>query len=201
MERIFAKPRIVISRCLGFAACRYNGDMITDPFIESMKPYSNFLPVCPELGCGLGVPRDPIRVVRTGGKYELIQPAADRDITPLMNSFISDYLQNLVSVDGFILKSGSPSCGLCDVKIYSGKNINSGTSPGGGFFGRAIMERYARIPMEDEHRLRNFRIRERFLKAVFSLARYQHNIVREGVWKKRKVYSRHCPGFHTNPGK
>ena len=181
MEKIFSKPRIVISRCLGFAACRYNGELIRDPFIEAMKPYSKFLPICPELECGLGIPRDPIRIVQTGGKRELIQPAADRVITRLMNSFISDCLKNLESIDGFILKSGSPSCGLCDVKIYSGKNINSDSSPGSGFFGRAIMEQFPGIPSEDERRLMHFRIRKHFLNAVHNLARCRHNFMNGGV--------------------
>jgi uncharacterized protein YbgA (DUF1722 family)/uncharacterized protein YbbK (DUF523 family) len=173
MNMTFPKPRIVVSRCLGFAACRYNGAMITDHHVESMKSFVDFMPICPEAECGLGIPRDPIRIVHISGKRALYQPATDRDVTSMMDSFISEYLHNLDSIDGFILKNRSPSCGINDVKIYSGKNPDSVSYRGEGFFGRARIERFPGIPVEDEGRLRNFHIREHFLTAIFALARYR----------------------------
>jgi uncharacterized protein YbgA (DUF1722 family)/uncharacterized protein YbbK (DUF523 family) len=173
MNQTFPKPRIVVSRCLGFDICRYDGEMITDYFVEAMKPFADFLPICPEMECGLGVPRNLIQVVHTGGKRVLFQPATERDVTPMMNSFISSYLNSLESVDGFILKNRSPSCGLRDVKIYSSKKLNSVSCLDAGFFGRAVIERFHGIPAEDGDRLMNLRIREHFLTAVFTLAQFR----------------------------
>jgi uncharacterized protein YbgA (DUF1722 family)/uncharacterized protein YbbK (DUF523 family) len=173
MNQTFPKPRIVVSRCLGFDICRYDGEMITDYFVEALKPFAEFLPVCPEMECGLGVPRNPIRVVQPSGKRVLFQPATDRDVTPMMNAFISGYLNNLESVDGFILKNRSPSCGLHDVKIYSSKKLNSVSCRDAGFFGHAVIERFPGIPAEDVDRLMNLRIREHFLTAVFTLAQFR----------------------------
>jgi uncharacterized protein YbgA (DUF1722 family)/uncharacterized protein YbbK (DUF523 family) len=61
--RTFAKPRVVVSRCLEFAACRYDGAMISDEWVRRLKDCVDFLPVCPEMEIGLGCPRPPIRVV------------------------------------------------------------------------------------------------------------------------------------------
>ena len=68
----FSKPTVVVSKCLGFDSCRYNGQMILVDFIEKMKPYVHFVPVCPEVAIGLGVPRDPIRIVSINGDLRLV---------------------------------------------------------------------------------------------------------------------------------
>ena len=58
------KPRIVVSRCLGFDHCRYNGDVIKDDFVEALTPFVEYITVCPEVEIGLGVPRKPIRLIK-----------------------------------------------------------------------------------------------------------------------------------------
>ncbi|MEO0076738.1 MAG: DUF523 domain-containing protein, partial [candidate division WOR-3 bacterium] len=83
------KPNIVISKCLGFANCRYDGSIVMDETVSRLKPYVNYIPVCPEVEIGLGVPRDPIRIVNFGGKLYLYQPTTKRDITKEMLSFVN----------------------------------------------------------------------------------------------------------------
>ena len=114
------KPRVVISKCLTFDKCRYNGEMIPDRFVEKLKPYVEFLPICPEVEIGLGTPRDPIRVVQVDGKKQLYQPSTNKFFTDDALSFTEEYLSSLKEIDGFILKNRSPSCGQGDVKIYQG---------------------------------------------------------------------------------
>ena len=75
------KPTIVVSRCLGFDRCRYNGDVLSSPFVESLKPHVNYCTACPEAEIGLGVPRNPVRLILQNGAIELFQPAEERTFT------------------------------------------------------------------------------------------------------------------------
>jgi len=145
--------------------------MIDDEFVESLKPFVDFLTVCPEVEIGLGVPREPIRIVSLKKDLHLIQPATKRDVTREMREFSNTFLARLKEIDGFILKSRSPSCGIRDVKIYPDAEKNSALGRGVGFFGGAVFEHYPSNPVEDEGRLENWRIRERFLTTIFALAR------------------------------
>jgi uncharacterized protein YbgA (DUF1722 family)/uncharacterized protein YbbK (DUF523 family) len=169
----FSKPRIVVSKCLGFAHCRWNGLTISDEFVDRLKPHVEFTTTCPEVEIGLGVPRDPIRVVMQSGTLHLKQPATKADVTDKMNAFCKSFLSSIEEIDGFILKSRSPSCGVKEVKIYPGMEKSAALKKGSGFFGAAVMEKYPTIPVEDEGRLRNFVIREHFLKRIFTLARFR----------------------------
>ena len=167
------RPRIVVSKCIEFDSCRYNGAMIPSDVVRMLRPHVEFSPVCPEVEIGLGVPRDPIRIVRVEGRDRLWQPATGRDITDNMLAFLEEYLAPLGEVDGFILKFRSPSCGLKEVKIYGGFDDAPASGKGAGFFGREVMDRFGDLAVEDEGRLKNFRIREHFLTKVFTLARFR----------------------------
>lgn len=169
----FPKPVIVASRCLGFAACRYNGVSIENDFVKKLRKHVDYITVCPEVEIGLGVPREPIRIAKEGGSLRLFQPASGKDVTQDMVSFSSRFLDSLDAVDGFILKYKSPSCGMKGVKIYHSRDPASGSGKGSGFFGSAVMERYPYLPVEDEARLRNISIREDFLNKAFTYARFR----------------------------
>lgn len=169
----FVKPRVVISKCLGFASCRWNGLTIQDEFVERLKPHVEYMPVCAEVEIGLGVPRDPIRVILRNKELRLVQPATKVDVTSKMHKFCNTFLTSLEEVDGFILKSRSPSCGIKEAKIYPTMEKSAAIRKGSGFFGTAVLERFPNLPVEDEGRLRNFMIREHFLKRLFTLARFR----------------------------
>jgi uncharacterized protein YbgA (DUF1722 family) len=123
--------------------------------------------------CGLGVPREPIRVVMEGGARRLYQPATERDVTDEMVRFVSGFLDGLPDIDGFILKNRSPSCGFNDVKIFASKKPSAQSSRGAGFFGDQVVSRFGRLAIEDEGRLNNFLLREHFLTQLFALARFR----------------------------
>lgn len=173
MKREFTRPKIVSSKCLEFEACRYNGSMVPDPFVRKLIPLADFTPVCAEMEIGLGVPRDPIRVVQTREGLKLLQPTTGMDCTKAMVDFCRSFLDALGEVDGFILKYRSPSCGIKDVKIRFEKENAPALGKGPGFFGGAILERNPFLPVEDEGRLNNFRIREHFLTRLFTLADFR----------------------------
>lgn len=168
-----SKPIVIVSKCLGFSACRYNGVDIYDEFVDMLKNYVDFKVVCPEVEIGLGVPRNPVRVVYVNNNPRLIQPSTNNDITNAMNDFIYSFLNSINEVDGFILKSRSPSCGIKDVKLYPGKDSSMIIGKGSGFFGSAVINKFPDLPVEDEGRLKNFKIREHFLTKLFLFARFR----------------------------
>lgn len=167
------KPRVVISRCLGFDACRYDAVMLHDDLVERLKKHVEFIPICPEMGIGLGAPRFPIRLVSSKGRARLIQPQSGKDLTEPMESFTDRFLSSLEDVDGFILKNRSPSCGKGDVRIYHGEGEGSGYHRGMGAFGGRVLEKFPHLAIEDEGRLKSYRLRDFFLTKLFCLSSFR----------------------------
>jgi uncharacterized protein YbgA (DUF1722 family)/uncharacterized protein YbbK (DUF523 family) len=167
------KPVVVVSACLGFRSCRYNGQTLPHPFIERLRGFVEFRPVCPELEIGLGVPRDPIRIVMQDQSRLLVQPATGRELSSEMTHFSGGFLAALQGVDGFLLKNRSPSCGIGDVKIYQGTDPGAASTRGAGLFGGAVLERFGGYPVEDEGRINNFSIREHFLTQLYALTEFR----------------------------
>lgn len=172
-KRTFQKPTIVISRCIEHDPVRYNGDMISSPEVAAMKSYVTFIPVCPEVEIGLGIPRSSIRIVRTKAGDRLIQPTTNEDLTDQMDTFTQAFIRGLPAVDGFILKNKSPTSGISNVNIYPSVGKSAAIEKGPGFFGGRILETFPDYPIEDEGRLRNQRIREHFLTRIFMLADFR----------------------------
>ena len=178
----FNKPRVVVSKCLGFAPCRYNGAVISSTFAERLRGHVTFCPVCPEMEIGLGCPRDPIRVVVRERERWLVQPATGRDVSEAMRAFAERFLDSVGEVDGFLLKGRSPSCGIKDVKEYGGPKGDMPQGGKRGFFGGAVLDRFGDLAVEDEGRLNNFRLREHFLTKLFTLAALR-DVCRRGGMK------------------
>ena len=171
--RKFPKPVVVTSKCFEFDACRYNGVMIPNNFVQKLEPYVKFIPVCPEVEIGLGVPRDIIRVVEKKGRRQLVQPTSGKELSKKMYKFADSFLGSLDTVDGFILKSRSPSCGIKDAKIFSDTENPSPIGRGSGLFAEKVLEKYPGKAIEDEGRLMNFTIRESFLTKLFTFASFR----------------------------
>src|SRR5665647_604436 len=171
--REFPKPVVVVSKCITFEPIRWNGQIIASEFVEKLKPYVNFVPVCPEVEIGLGVPRDPIRIVLVNGEKKLLQPATGFDFTDKMTKFSESFLDSLEAIDGFILKSASPSSGFKNVKVYPSIEKVSSIEKAPGFFGGAVIQKFPNLAIEDERRLLNPRIREHFLTKLFTLASFR----------------------------
>lgn len=174
--RDWARPRVVVSRCLGFEPCRWNGEVVNDEFVERLGGWVDYVPVCPEKDSGLGVPRDPVRLVQGPGGPVLIQPATGKDWTGAMGSFMEGFLGPLEPPDGFLLKSRSPSCGPRDVKLYSGPQPGAGSRRGRGMFADRAMELFPGAAFEHEGRVKNLRLREHFLTKIFTLARFRQTL-------------------------
>lgn len=171
--RSFERPIIVSSKCIEFEPCRYNGLIISSPVVDNLRNYADFIPVCPEVEIGLGVPRDPVRIVGVKDKNHLYQPKTGKCFTSEMENFSEQFLNQLKDLDGFILKNRSPSCGINNVKRYHGFNNPGSVRDAVGFFAEKVKSHFFNLPTEDEGRLRNISIREDFLTKIFTLADFR----------------------------
>ncbi|MEW5825950.1 MAG: DUF523 and DUF1722 domain-containing protein [Candidatus Bipolaricaulota bacterium] len=172
------RPRVLFSRCLGFASCRYNGLSVQEPAVERIKPFVDVVTVCPEVEIGLGVPRSPIRLVGPLGAARLVQPETGKDVTEAMARFADTFLAEIGACDGAILKAASPSCGPRDVRAYAAPVRGSGFTKTRGAFAAAVLETRSLWTVEDEGRLRNFDLRGHFLTRIFASARLRSALAR-----------------------
>lgn len=177
------RPVLVISECLGFAPVRYNGVEVPFDLVHEFDPHVSFRPICPEIGIGLGVPRDPIRLVRRKESRaaanqppsaQLVQPSTGRDLTRDMAGFGERFLGGIDGVDGFILKSRSPSCGPDGVKLFATAEGESPVARRPGLFAADVLARFPWAAIEDEARLMDGRLRHHFLTKLFGLARLRN---------------------------
>jgi uncharacterized protein YbbK (DUF523 family) len=107
--------RLGVSSCLLGAEVRYDGGHKRDPYLtDVLGDWFDWVPFCPELEIGLGVPRPPIQLVKNRAGLRLVEPVSGKVLTERMERFAERRLRELkeLDVDGFILKSRSPSCGL-----------------------------------------------------------------------------------------
>jgi uncharacterized protein YbgA (DUF1722 family)/uncharacterized protein YbbK (DUF523 family) len=143
--------------------------------VSLMKGKIDLLPVCPEVAIGLGVPREPIRLISLkNGERKLVQPSSGLDLTERTQRYCSSFLMGLDQIDGFLLKSRSPTCGLNDAFIYPSE---TGVSPlpvrRPGLFGEAVLARFGDLAVEDEARLYEVGIAEHFLTKLYTFARFR----------------------------
>ncbi len=172
-SRHFVKPRVVVSQCLEFAACRYNGEKVRDDWVSAMKDFVEFVPVCPEVAIGLGTPREPVRLVIEAGRKYLVQPATGKDVTQPMADFAEKFLRSQKPIDGFLLKSRSPSCAIKDSKSYPAIDGKIPLGKTSGFFGEAVVKQFVHLAIEDEARLNDSLLRHHFLTKLFTLADFR----------------------------
>jgi len=175
------KPIVLLSKCIGYEACRYDGQVIKDGFVERLAPFVTFITVCPEVEIGMGTPRAPVRLVRDGDELRMVQPDTGKDFTGRMNRFARNYVRGMQAIDGAVLKGRSPSCGIRDAKVYATADKGPTVAKGPGLFASEVLKRFPGAAIEDEGRLRNFRIREHFLTKLFLHARFRALVARASM--------------------
>lgn len=171
------KPKIVVSECLYGTKCRYDSQGYNGKVIQSLKDYVDIQTVCPELAIGLSIPREPIRIEmnKENEEYRLIDYNSKNDYTNQMTEFSEEFINGLDDIDGFILKSRSPTCGLKDAKVYYRGNKCSIRSNENGFFSQKIIDKYDYLPIENEGRLKNYNIRDNFFTRIFFINNLKNN--------------------------
>jgi uncharacterized protein YbbK (DUF523 family) len=151
--RCCRRPIVAVSKCLLGERCRYDGKTISAPAVLGLSKLVTFVPVCPETGIGLEVPRLPIRLVETRRGIRLIQTLTGKDLTRKMRSFSRTFLDEH-KVDGFILKARSPSCAVSDAPVYDELGQETGEELHGVFADEALNRSLSAL-IEDEEGLRD----------------------------------------------
>ncbi len=167
------KPKIFVSKCLVSERCRWDGGIISDGLIKKLKGHVDIITECPEEAIGLGVPRDPIRIVLEDDKFKLQQFNTGKDLTGEMENFSKGYVEAIEEIDGFILKDRSPSCGIRSVKVYRSLEEERAIGKTDGFFSRAVVDKYGHLAVETDKRLSKSYVRENFLTRIFLSARFR----------------------------
>ena len=167
------KPKILISKCLEFDACRYDGQRITNIYIQKLKQYVDFITICPEVEIGLGVPREPIHLINNNNEITLYQSATDIYLGKKMINFSKKYIHSIKNIDGIILKSKSPSCAIATAKYYPSIDIKNFKGRGPGLFASQLIEKFPNIPKEEEAGLSDRLLREHFYTSIFVIADFR----------------------------
>jgi uncharacterized protein YbbK (DUF523 family) len=166
------KARLGISACLLGQAVRYDGCHKRERFIiKALGKFVEYAPVCPEVECGMPVPREAMHLTGNPASPRLVTIQTGVDKTDSMILWAEKRAAELEKdgLMGFIFKCDSPSCGMERVKVFDEKN--RAVRKGIGLFARAFMERFPRLPVEDESRLRDPSIRKHFIERVSAVVR------------------------------
>jgi uncharacterized protein YbgA (DUF1722 family)/uncharacterized protein YbbK (DUF523 family) len=168
------KIRLGVSACLLGERVRYDGGHKRDAFlVDTLGPLVEWVPVCPEIEIGLGVPRPALRLVGEGPAPRLLVEETGEDLTTRMRRFAEARVAALaeLQLDGYVLKRASPSCGLVRVRVYGVDGAPGRV--GRGLFADTLVRRLPLLPVEEEGRLTDPAIRENFIERVFALARWR----------------------------
>jgi uncharacterized protein YbgA (DUF1722 family)/uncharacterized protein YbbK (DUF523 family) len=164
--------RVGVSSCLLGSEVRWDGGHKRERFLtDVLAPFVEWVPVCPELELGMGVPREPVHLSRATGEIRMVGTRSGEDWTGAMTAFAKRRTRELESLDlcGYVLKKDSPSCGMERVKVRA--EAGPGKRDGRGLFAEALQERMPALPVEEEGRLNDAQLRENWIERVFAYRR------------------------------
>lgn len=183
--------RLGVSTCLLGEEVRFDSGHARDRFVtDTLGQWFEYVPVCPEVEIGMGIPRPTIRLVDEGSGLQLVAPSTGEDFSERMTTFAETKVNELMKVDldGYIFKKSSPSCGLERIRVYrKGTPVRRNER---GMFAATLTERWPALPVEEEGRLNDPKLRENFIERVFARNRWRA-LVRRGLTRRRLV------DFHT----
>ena len=182
--------RVGISSCLLGQEVRYDGGHKRDSYVNgTLSKYFRFVPVCPEVAVGLGIPRPPIRLVQAEDSIRVRGvKVGELDVTDELEAYGREMSAKLDDISGYIFKRGSPSCGMERVKVYSEKGMP--VSHSAGAYAREFMINRPSLPCEEEGRLGDPVLRENFISRVFVFHRWG-KLIDSGITPAKLV------AFHT----
>jgi len=186
------KIKLGISACLLGENVRYDGGHKKDDFLtDTLGQYVDYIPVCPETECGMGIPRESLRLVGDAESPRLLTTRSGIDHTERMIQWAEKRVAELESSElcGFIFKSNSPSSGMERVKVYNDKGMP--VKKGVGMFARIFMKHFPRIPVEDEGRLHDPVLRENFIERIFVLNRWREILIKKSMGNLVDFHTRH----------
>lgn len=179
-----SRPKIAISACLMGAEVRFNGGHKESRLCSrTLAEHFEFVPLCPEVAIGMGIPREPIRLV---GDPQ--SPQAVGTVNPSINvtAPLAEYGEKMAGelndICGYIFMQQSPSCGLERVKVYhdNGAPVNGG---GRGIYAQAFCARHPDLPVEEAGRLNDPVLRENFITRVLAYSAWQQ-VLAQGLSRR-----------------
>jgi uncharacterized protein YbgA (DUF1722 family)/uncharacterized protein YbbK (DUF523 family) len=185
------KIKLGISTCLLGEKVRYDGGHKLDRFLtDTLGQYVEYVPVCPEVECGLPVPREAMHLEGDPDSPRLVTVRTGQDMTDRMVQWARKRVAQLEKegLCGFIFKSDSPSSGMEQVRVYNDKGMP--VKKGVGMFAKIFMEHFPLLPVEEEGRLHDPRLRENFVERIFVLRSWREVL-------ERKVSRAALIDFHT----
>jgi uncharacterized protein YbgA (DUF1722 family)/uncharacterized protein YbbK (DUF523 family) len=193
MEEIFqSKPKLGISACLLGQRVRYDGGHKREHFLTDLfGKFVEWIPICSEVEVGMGVPRETVRLVGTPIHPRMIAEKSGKDWTQAMSRFAAQRVREIANqnLSGYVFKKNSPSCGMERVRVYNSKGMPE--RQGRGLFAAALINQCPLLPVEEEGRLKDLKLRENFIERVFAYHRWL-----------QATSSRKSPGalvrFHTS---
>jgi len=205
-----ASIKLGISSCLLGERVRWNGGHKLDRFLtDTLGRFVRYCPVCPEVECGFGCPREPLRLIGDPHAPRLVTSRTGQDYTERMLRWAHRRVKELQREElcGFIFKSKSPSSGMERVRVYDAQGV--ATPTGVGVFARVFMDHFPLIPVADDGRLHDPVLRENFIEQVFVMKRWHEalgrkhsrgNLVQFHTSHKLLILS-HSPQHHRIMGK
>lgn len=171
------KIKIGISACLTGEEVRWNGGHARDRYLtDILGQYVEYVPVCPEVECGMGIPRETLRLVGDPDNPNLVTSKTNIDHTNRMTQWARNRVKELEKENlcGFVFKKNSPSSGLFKVPVRTSKGMPQ--KKGQGIFARAFTEHFPLVPVEEEGRLHDPKLRETFIEQIFTLMRWRETL-------------------------
>jgi len=204
------KIKLGISTCLLGENVRYDGGHKLDRFLtDTLGGYVEYVPVCPEVECGLPIPRESMHLEGDPDSPRLVTTRSKQDMTDRMFQWARKRVIELEkdNLCGFIFKSDSPSSGMERVKVYNEKGMP--VKRGVGMFARIFMEHFLLLPVEDEGRLHDPNLRENFIERIFALKRWREILSKkesrgtlvEFHTKHKLLILSHSPKYYQMMGK
>jgi len=185
------KIKLGISACLLGENVRYDGGYKLDRFLtDTLGQYVEYVPVCPEVECGLSVPRESMHLAGDPDSPRLVTIRTKQDMTDRMIQWARKRISELEKEDlcGFIFKSDSPSSGMERIKVYNEKGMP--VKKGVGIFAGIFMDHFTLLPVEEEGRLHDPKLRDNFIERIFALKRWREAL-------ERKESRGNVVDFHT----
>ena len=204
-QQCHPKPVVAIGGCLLGQAVRFNGESKRrNPHIDQLNHCLRFLPLCPEVGIGLGVPRKPIRLLEREGKVHVVDSDTQQiDYTRALAEFTEQQLKRHPAICGYVLVKGSPSCGMERVKAYN-TNGQVTRHDGIGIVATTISALNPLLPMEEDGRLHDAGLRESFVSRIFLYSDWRRllhsgitvdKLLRFYASYKYKIMAHHVPSY------
>ena len=203
--------RLGISSCLLGEQDRWDGGHKLDPWLaDQLGRFARYYPVCPEVGCGFGVPREPLCLVGDPSAPRLVTSRSKQDHTRRMLQWARSKVRELDGKDlcGFVFKGKSPNCGIARVRVYGVKGKGAPSSTGQGLFARAFMDHFPLFPVEDDGRLHDPQLRANFIERCFVMQQWRdavrHKRSRDDLVRFHTVHNllilSHSPRHHRIMG-